>query len=323
MGLISKIGTRIHNSYLRRTATRAAYKEYRTIVKDWEKKLNTTSCTKVEIAKTPKTAVIKNGFAKETLETLQTSEFLEYFHSLLGKKGYKCPKSIYLSEGAIPRESGIAGMAFNKDLIYNPRTIRLIDLRVPIHETGHMLTPGISTPILANLRIGHDHYLFGLGEKLKKIPFFKKFFTETQICHLTRKEQQILAKDLKRAYEEGYLRHNPAGARIREQIENCETKAKARQCRIGSNRIMKDFHKNPVKYYMPNCQLNRYEFIADYFNLAAQGFKFSPEITAKYERYRGPKICEIITKEDMNNLDKLRKQISKKTLADYGYTITA
>ncbi len=131
----------IRQTIAKRAANKSAYKEYRTIIKDWEKRLNQVSCLKIEIAKTPRSIVSKNGFAKETLETLQTSEFLEKFH---------------------------------------------------------------------------------------------RFF----------------------------------------------------------------------------------------FNLAAQGFKFSLEITARYIKSGGPKIETIITKEDMAYLEKLRRQIAKKSLSDYGYTMS-
>ena len=81
--------------------------------------------------------------------------------------------------------------------------------------------------------------------------------------------------------------------------------------------------KEPVKYYMPNMLFNRLEFVADYFHLAVRGFKFSPEITAKYEKYGGPKIGEIITEQELQELEKLRRNICKKSLSDYGYTMSA
>ena len=81
--------------------------------------------------------------------------------------------------------------------------------------------------------------------------------------------------------------------------------------------------KNPVEYYMPNMLSNELEFVADYFHLAARGFKFSPEITAKYKKFGGPEIKGIITKQDLDELEKLRKRISKKSLSDYGYTMEA
>ena len=287
----------IRQTIAKRTANKSAYKEYRTIIKDWEKRLNKVSCLKIEIAKTPRSIVSKNGFAKETLETLQTSEFLEKFHRFLNSKGYRLPNDLYFSEGFISRNSGVLGAHFNKSIIYNPRGINLLDLRIPIHETGHWLTKGI-------------------------IPWVKNFFKETQICHLTKKEQQILRKDFKRAWDEGFFKHNPLPARLKEEVSACETAAKAKECKKDLIKLFRDYRKNPVEYLMPNAQLNRFEFVADYFNLAAQGFKFSPEITARYIKSGGPKIETIITKEDMAYLEKLRRQIAKKSLSDYGYTMS-
>ena len=40
-----------------------------------------------------------------------------------------------------------------------------------------------------------------------------------------KKEQEILAKDLKRAWDEGYFRHNPAKAAIEEALSLCKTDA--------------------------------------------------------------------------------------------------
>ena len=312
----------IRQTIAKRAANKSAYKEYRTIIKDWEKRLNQVSCLKIEIAKTPRSIVSKNGFAKETLETLQTSEFLEKFHRFLNSKGYRLPNDLYFSEGFISRNSGVLGAHFNKSIIYNPRGINLLDLRIPIHETGHWLTKGINVPFLSNLKFGKDNHLYSFGSLLKKIPWVKNFFKETQICHLTKKEQQILRKDFKRAWNEGFFKHNPLPARLKEEVSACETAAKAKECKKDLIKLFRDYRKNPVEYLMPNAQLNRFEFVADYFNLAAQGFKFSPEITARYIKSGGPKIETIITKDDMAYLEKLRRQIAKKSLSDYGYTMS-
>ncbi len=312
----------IRQTLARRAASKSKYKEYKTIIRDWANRLNKVSCTKIEIAQTPRSIVSKNGFTKETLETLQTSEFLEKFHSFLKSKGYRLPNDLYLSEVSIPRTSGILGMQFRKSIIYNPRGINLLDLRIPIHETGHWLTKGINVPFISNLKFGKDNHLYSFGSFLKKIPWVKNFFKETQICHLTKKEQLILRSDLKRAWDEGFFRHNPLAARLKEEVGACKTAKSAKKCKRSLSKLFRDYRKNPVDYLMPNAQLNRFEFVADYFNLAAQGFKFSPEITAKYIKSGGPKIETIITKDDMAYLEKLRRQIAKKTLSDYGYAMS-
>ena len=69
--------------------------------------------------------------------------------------------------------------------------------------------------------------------------------------------------------------------------------------------------------------MTREEFIADYYNLAAQGFEFSPIISTKYMKYGGPNLGEVITKSELENLAKLRKEITHKSLQDYGYNWNA
>ena len=62
---------------------------------------------------------------------------------------------------------------------------------------------------------------------------------------------------------------------------------------------------------------DRFEFVAEVFSLLIQGFKFSSEIMAKYEKFGGPKVLQIIDKKEFDNLLKLQNQIRKKTLKDY------
>lgn len=323
MGFCGKILGSIRSAYTQRRAAKAAYKEYKTIIKDWNRQMNQTACTTIDITPVTRKIAQANGFSKETLETLQTTEFIEKFHELLASKGYKLPKTLTFYEPFLPRHSHLAGQNFNKHILYNPRCIEGLDLRIPIHETGHLLTPGINV-IGANLKGGIDNNMYMIGQKLKKIPFIRKFFEKHTYCHLSKKEQLALTEDLKRAYKEGYFRHNPLSVRTKETAEYYEAAGKhdiARKVTRENNKIAKDFRKNPEEYYLPNSQLNRYEFIADIFNLKAQGFKFSPEVEAAYKRYKGPEIGDIITQKDMDNLEKLRKNILKKTLSDYGYSM--
>ena len=113
---------------------------------------------------------------------------------------------------------------------------------------------------------------------------------------------------------------NPFYNTTKERVAEAKNSEKAQEIRRTLNKIARKFKKTPEDFYLPNSQLNREEFMADYFNLAAQGFEFSPIVTAKYLKYGGPKIGEVITAKELDQLEKLRKQISKKSLGDYGYS---
>ena len=308
-----KIGKVIFNKFIN---NRGNYKQYRNIVKDWGERLNQSSCSKIQVGAVPKSVVQKNGFEKETLETLQTTEFIEAFHKFLGKKGYEVPEYLNFWENFIPRLSGLQGQNIKTAIVYNTRCINSLDFRVPIHETGHMQRhiPSLS------LKMGLDTYLFDFGNKLKKVPALKNYFKDHMLCHLSKEEQIALRSDYARAYKEGYFKHNPFHKISKERIAAAKSPQNEEETRRGLNRMARDFRKNPEDYYMPNSLYNREEFIADYFNLAAQGFEFSPVVTAKYLKYGGPKIGEVITAQELEQFEKLRKQISKKSLSDYGYS---
>ena len=291
-----------------------AYNEYKKIIKDFKKNINTTSCAKVDIIKTYEEVAAAHGFKRETLETLQSVEFMEQFYRMLISKGYTKPKELLFFEYRISSGSGLAGESFNGLIIFNPRCLKSLDFRVPIHEQGHLMHKK-----LGFWAFNYDYYQQKIGKLFHKLGLFKnKTFN-----HLNKTEQEILAKDLQRAWDEGYFKHNPVKGSRDEALSLCKTDSEKAECKKYINRIYREFRKDPVKFYMPNMLFNRLEFVADYFHLAARGFKFSPEITAKYEKWGGPEIKEIITKEDLNELEELRKVISKKTLADYGYTMEA
>lgn len=316
-----KLGKNLYGKFI---SNKMNYKQYRSIVKDWSARLNQTSCTKITIGKVPKSVVKTNGYKKETLETLQTTEFLNAFHHFLGKKGYDIPKHLEFWEHLLPRQSGIQGITFDKTILYNPRGINTLDLRVPIHETAHLKRhiqnkfTNLISPF--GLKIAKDNHKFILGSWLQNKPFFKNVFKEHMLCHLSKEEQIALRKDYARAYKEGYFKHNPYYKTAKECVAAAKNSKIAKETKRNLNRIARKFRKTPENFYLPNSQYNREEFIADYFNLAAQGFEFSPVVTAKYLKYRGPKIGEVITAEELEQLEKLRKQISKKNLSDYGYS---
>lgn len=311
-GVIST-GKEIYSGF---KANRKSYKQYSRIVKDWQRKINQTSCTTIDICKVSKSITSKNGFSKETLETLQTTEFIDKFHAFLAAKGYETPKWIAFAEHMLPRYSGLAGQSMGKGILYNPRCINTLDFRIPIHETGHYSRHLPAFPF----KMGCDNYLFDFGQLLKKIPFIKNLYKTHILCHLSKAEQLALKADYARAYKEGYFKHNPFHVLSKERVAQVKDPQKAKKLNRELNQMAKDFRKRPEVYYLPNSQLNREEFIADYFNLAAQGFEFSPIIQAKYVKYKGPKIGKVITKDELENLAKLRKEISSKTLQDYGYS---
>lgn len=316
-----RLGENLYDKFI---SNRKNYKQYRSIVKDWGARLNQTSCTDITIGKVSKSIVKTNGYEKETLETLQTTEFLEAFHRFLGKKGYDIPKHLEFWEHLLPRQSGIQGITMNNSILYNPRGINTLDFRVPIHETGHLKRhiENTFTNLLSpyGLKVAKDNHKFILGTWLQNKPFFKNIFKDHMLCHLSKEEQIALRSDYARAYKEGYFKHNPFYKNARERIAAAKNSKIANETRRNINRISRDFRKNPEDFYLPNSQYNREEFMADYFNLAAQGFEFSPVIKAKYIKYGGPKIGEVITAEELEQLEKLRKQITKKSLSDYGYS---
>ncbi len=292
-----------------------AYKDYKHIMSDYTKQMNKSSCAKIDIVKTYEEVAASHGFQRETLQTLQNVEFMEKFHKFLGSKGYEIPKELMFFEYRIPSGSGLLAETFGKHtIIYNPRSIKHIDFRVPIHETGHLMHKS-----MGQLAFMKDAYKQDFGKLMHKLGLFKN----CTFNHLNKKEQEILAKDLKRAWDEGYFRHNPAKAAIEEALSLCKTDAEKIAVKKRLNKTYSDFRKDPVKYYLPNMLFNRLEFTADYFHLASRGFKFSPEIAAKYKQYHGPEIKGIITEKDLEELEMLRKAISKKTLADYGYSMSA
>ena len=169
-----------------------AYQDYRKIMTHFQKEMNKTSCTKIDIVKTFEETAASHGFQRETLETLQNVEFTEKFHKFLISKGYKKPGELVFMEYRIPSGSGLAAEAFkNYSVIYNPRSIKYIDFRIPIHEMGHLMHEkgGI-------LSLMKDDYMQTFGKIFHKLGLFKN----KSFNHLSKSEQEILAKDLQRAW---------------------------------------------------------------------------------------------------------------------------
>ena len=268
-----------------------AYGQYKSAIKQQAQKIKEDSGIRVRYEVTAERIAAERGFKKETLETLQTMEFISEVHKMMISKGYKKPYSIDFVDRLLPKGCGLVGATTQDAIMYNPTCINTLELRIPIHESGHAMTKkllGFFTPFTAPARVLKD----------KIIPYISK------------EEKIILQNDFKRAWDEGFYKHNPIKAKVREgEIDN---------------RSVKHWMKNePWKSYYDYAMTNRFEFIAEYFHLAARGFKFSPEIDAIYKKVGGPEIKEIITEEDIQSLENLRKQISKKSLSDYGVVINA
>lgn len=260
------------------------YIQYKNYLKQFERDFsNEISEIEFRLVPTIKKIVLKNGIEKETLETLIMAKYLLAFYKMIKSKGYKLPKRLVLMEETIPRDDGIAGICWSEDeMVFNPVNLKIFDPRVLIHELGHLLDMN---------RITNAKLIF-YGIKDGK---FK---------HLSQVETKILEADYKRAYQEGFFKYNPINYMVKSGFIN--------------NRIVKDFRKNAEKHYLPNSISSRTEFIADYFSLAAKGFKFSPEIQNKYIEYNGPEIKTIITNDDLDKLEKYKKQLLKNKLSDFG-----
>lgn len=268
-----------------------AYKQYKTAIKQQAKRVTQDSGIKIRYENTAERIAAKHGFKQETLKTLQTMEFLAEFHKMLISKGYKKPYSLDFVDRMLPKECGFVGQAIQDCIIYNPSCIDTLEFRVPIHETAHTMTKRL---------LGFSTLFKQIGTSIvdKIIPFMNK------------KEKEICQNDFKRAWDEGYCKHNPIKAKLKAGMID--------------NRSVKHWKKHePWKQYFDYAMTTRFEFIAEYFALASRGFKFSPETDSVYKKLHGPEIKEIITEEDLQKLEKLKKQILKKSLSDYGVTVDA
>ena len=147
-----------------------AYKDYKYIMTDYQKRINSHSCTKIDIVKTFEEIAGEHGFQRETLETLQNVEFMEHFHRFLGSKGYNIPKELVFMEYRIPSGSWIAAETLGNTMVYNPRSLKNMDFRIPIHETGHLMHKK-----LGQLAMRHDYYKQSFGDLMHKIGLFKNF----------------------------------------------------------------------------------------------------------------------------------------------------
>ena len=268
---------------------RKEYVNYKNALKTLEKNVNKASCSRFYFVPTANRIMGNYGGTKgELLTTLQSQDFINEIYILLKGKGYKLPKSNVFMESYVPSWSGIGAVNVGDQIVYNPRSINRITPRAVFHEIGHLM---------------HE-------KKQKMNPIVFKFFSvkDKHIPFLTKKEKEIFLADIERATKEGHFRGIPF---------ECWTKDPLLAFGEVSNKLVKGYKKNAAKRNAMYPLTNRFEFIADVFSLRLQGFKFSPEIVAKYEKFGGPKITEVISDKELSDLLKLQKKIRKKSLADY------
>ncbi len=255
-----------------------SYSKYKTLVKISAKKIGEELGTDIIIEPTKKSICKKNGIQKEAANSINTIEFLKAVYLKIKEKGYDIP-NIFLSEEQISRKNNLAGLQMGNWNIFGPAKLEVSNPEIVIHECGHFLHK-------KNIPYNQPLYSFFCSIKNLFIPF------------LNEKEKNIYTNDIKRAYKEGFFNNL--------ELENCVKKG------FITNKTVKKFHKTPEKFLTKNAFKNVSEFIAEYFALASQGFKFSPEITKKYEYFYGPEIKEIITRDEIKDLMKFKKSLEKR-----------
>lgn len=107
-----------------------------------------------------------------------------------------------------------------------------------------------------------------------------------------------MIEDFKRAYNEGYFSDL--------NLDKCLSKG------YIDEKTLKSFCNKPEYFISRNVMSCPEEFIADYFSLSAQGFKFSHEVTKRYKAFHGPDIKNIITRKERDDLINYRKNLEKK-----------
>ena len=255
-----------------------AYTKYKALMQNSAKKIGVELGTKVVFEPTSKKICKNIGITKEAANGLNTLEFLKAVYTKLKEKGYKIP-NLYLNEEQLPRKYNTSGLQMGNWNVFGTGSLDVSNPSLVIHECGHFLHK-------KNMPWNQPFYSFICSIKNCFKPFLNK------------KEKEIFMKDIKRAYKEGFYKDL--------ELKNCIKKG------FINNKIAKEFHKTPEKFLAKNAFTNVSEFVAEYFALASQGFKFSPEITKKYKSFYGPEIKEIITRNEINELMKLKKTLEKR-----------
>lgn len=254
------------------------YPKYINTIKSSAKKATAELGTRIFIEPTSEKICKKVGINNETANCINTIEFLKSTYELIKQKGYKIPK-IYISEEQVPRTHKLTGLQAGDWNIFGPGKLDIFGLNVVLHECGHFLH---------NKSMPWNQPLYAMFCSIRSI--FRPF--------LNKKERKILTEDYKRAYQEGYFKDL--------ELTNCIKKG------YISSKVADSFRKTPEKFLVKNAFFNVSEFIAEYFSLASQGFKFSPEITKRYQAFHGPEIKEIITQNDVKKLIKYKKTLEKR-----------
>ena len=269
------------------------YKNYKKMLNQSENIFNETASTKFTFVPTSnRIANLYGGANEETLSALRSSDFINTVLQKFKNKGYRIPEEAFSMEALIPHWSGVGATTVNgKTLLFSPRSINRLNPRCIFHEMGHVLDSNQQ----------RNGYIINFLRRKDK--YFK---------FLTKEELAIFKADIARATKEGYFRGMP----FKQWLQD-------KHFAFGKlkNKDVRRYRKNAKEINTRYPLTDRFELLADMFSLKVQGFKFSPEMEAKYEQLGGPKVHEIFSKEEVNELLKLQKQIRKKSLSDYGVTV--
>ena len=256
------------------------YKLYKQFLKTNSKRIGESLEKKVTIVPTSKKLCRKNGIQQEANNSINTADYIQAVYLMMKKKGYKIP-NLYIDEAQLPRKYNLSGLQTGNWNIFGPGRLEISSPSLVIHEVGHYLH---------NKNMAYNQALYAMFNTFRGI--FRP--------HLNKTEKRILTEDFKRAYQSGYFNDL--------ELNKCLEKG------YVDKEMLNKFYKTPEKFLVKNAFTNVDEFIAEYFTLAAQGFKFSPEITKRYQAFHGPEIKKQISKEDINNLVEYRKELEKRNV---------
>ena len=256
------------------------YKLYKQFLKTNSKRIGESLEKKVTIVPTSKKLCRKNGIQQEANNSINTADYIQAVYLMMKKKGYKSP-NLYIDEAQLPRKYNLSGLQTGNWNIFGPGRLEISSPSLVIHEVGHYLH---------NKNMAYNQALYAMFNTFRGI--FRP--------HLNKTEKRILTEDFKRAYQSGYFNDL--------ELNKCLEKG------YVDKEMLNKFYKTPEKFLVKNAFTNVDEFIAEYFTLAAQGFKFSPEITKRYQAFHGPEIKKQISKEDINNLVEYRKELEKRNV---------
>ena len=250
------------------------YRVYKDYLRQTGQTMSKELGRKIEIAPTPKKICRQNGILKEVSNSISTARYLQTVYEQIKQKGYQIPK-ILIDEKQISRKSNLAGFQTGNWNVFGPGKLDLMTPSYVLHEEGHYL---------------HKQKLFNQ-------PLYSLFSSVRNIFRpfLNKSEKNILTEDYMRAYNEGYFRHLP----MKESLDRGYIKPETYE----------DFSVNPKKYLVRNALSSMDEFIAEYFSLAVQGFKFSPEITKRYKYFHGPEIQQTFSPNEIDKLVARRKDL--------------